>query len=76
MQVNLEKISSETDFRDIYAYSNHNIAVSQSGCVFTWGNSGSGRLGHGDLNRRTMAFELQKLTPPGVSDQRLKVNRC
>ena len=40
----------------------HTIALSWNGEVFTWGNGGLGRLGHGDLNNRNVPTKVQNLS--------------
>ena len=37
----------------------HTVALSSNGEVFTWGNGGSGRLGHGDRKNRNVPEKVE-----------------
>jgi alpha-tubulin suppressor-like RCC1 family protein len=39
----------------------HTAALTKNGEVFTWGNNGNGKLGHGDKNERTIPTKVASL---------------
>jgi alpha-tubulin suppressor-like RCC1 family protein len=39
----------------------HTIGLTKKGEVFTWGNNGSGQLGHGDNDERTIPTKVAGL---------------
>jgi alpha-tubulin suppressor-like RCC1 family protein len=48
------------DLRQVSCFSNHSVAVSLIGTVYSWGAGGSGRLGHNDHASRSYPCVLQK----------------
>ena len=58
------------EVRCVRAFTNHCVALTVKGDIYTWGNGGSGRLGHGTQKKEICPREVLHL--PGVNDKKRK----
>ena len=49
------------DIRSVSCYSNHSLALSRDGNIYSWGNGGSGRLATGDTDDQPVAKIVESI---------------
>ena len=62
--------TGRNETRSVRSYTNHCVCVTSGGDLYTWGNGGSGRLGHGNQKKEITPREVLLL--PGISEEKRK----